>query len=188
MNKKSVIGLAAVSIVIAIFATWRFDLQVGGSQTTLPSFVSKEDVTADIAAISTSRYTHPDGLFSFTYPNGATVKSIPDESGETVVVEAGLSAAAGEGSGIQIVIAPFDEDIALTPERIKQDIPDITMNDTQTIKVDGTQAVAFTSTDASFGASAEVWLVRGGKLYQISTPDNSRALLYNLLTQWKWNR
>lgn len=199
LNKKTYLIGAAGALVVTGFLLANKHVPV--PDTSLPTFVSQEDGTSASKA-PTTRFTDPSGAFSFAYPTGASVHTAPgDGGGEVITVE---QAGSASGAGIQIVVASFDEDIALTPERIKADIPDMVMSDTQMIQVDGTQAVAFTSTDASFGRSAEVWLVRGGKLYQISlptttstaqaglptaqagTPDNSRALLYNLLTTWRW--
>ena len=182
-----VAGIAVIGMVI-LFVQLSADQN---TQESIPAFLKNGTKPAlEESAISKTHYVHPNGAFSFAYPEGASVRMVPGEDdGEVLTIEQERGAGMFTAQvGIQIATTPFDEDSALTPERIKKDIPDMVMGEVQMIRVDGTQAVAFTSTDASFGASAEVWMVYGGRLYQISVPDNSRALLYNLLTTWTWNR
>lgn len=149
------------------------------SDTSLPSFLT-EDVSGVKSEQPASSYTHPDNSFSFSYPDDFSVRTQDDgEGGETITIE-------HEGIGMQIAFTPFDETIALTGERIKQDIPELVMNNTEVISVGGTRAVAFTSTNASTEISNEIWFVHTGRLYQASAPKGSEKLMSGIITTWRW--
>jgi hypothetical protein len=91
---------------------------------------------------------------------------------------------------VQILISEFDEPgSVLTTDRIKQDIPDMDIRDSQLILLgeQSGQGVAFLSDNESFaGNSREVWFVYKGKLYQISTYARLDPLLQSILATWKF--
>lgn len=180
MNTKRV-GVVLAVLAVASIAVLAMRGREGEGAAGLPAFLNeaiKESQGAD--ASSAPRYTHPGEVFSFAYPEGFTPKLQSDgEDGQVVVVEDGAQ-------GVQIAIVPFDEDIALTPERIKTDIPDLVMERVETVAVAGVQAVAFQSTNASTAASSEVWFVHAGNLYLVSAPQGSEHLISGILTSWKF--
>lgn len=167
---------------IAILATWVPGTPVNNSATKLPAFLGEVVKEGEAPASAVARYVHPDSSFSFSYPEGFTPKLQSDgEDGEVVVLENGEI-------GVQIAIVPFDEDIILTIERIKTDIPDLVMERAEGVRVAGAEAVAFQSTNASTAASNEVWFIRGGKVYMISAPQGGEALVSGIITTWKWDK
>lgn len=110
-----------------------------------------------------SRYTHPARGFSFQYPEGFAVSSFEEGGGEMVLAEGG-----GTGNGFQIFIAPFDELGPITVERIRQDLPDIPIEEPQQTEISGIPALAFVGSDPSAGKTREVWFAENGQLYQVS--------------------
>lgn len=123
-------------------------------------------------------YVHQTTGFSFSYPALFSVSSFgstSEEGGETILIQS-----SNEEKGLQVLITPFDEDVALTEARIHDDIPDLTMSDvsTQTLgsRKKTVQAVVFTSTNSLMGKSREAWFVYKGLLYQISAPENAHEL------------
>ncbi|OHA83139.1 MAG: hypothetical protein A2408_01525 [Candidatus Yonathbacteria bacterium RIFOXYC1_FULL_52_10] len=148
--------------------------------TKLPAFLSEANEASSVTINTGARYVHTDKSFSFLYPEGFTPKLQSDgEDGEVVVLEDGEI-------GVQIAAIPFDEDIALTPERIKQDLPDLITERTEIVSVGGAQAVAFKSTNASTASSNEVWFVHAGKLYLVSAPSGSEALVSGIIKTWEF--
>lgn len=179
-NKKIIGGLIVAITGIAILATWIPDTQVNNSATKLPAFLSEVGNESGAPLSTGTRYVHVDNSFSFSYPEGFIPKLQSDgEDGEVVVIENGEL-------GIQITVVPFDEDIVLTPERIRQDLPDLVMERTEIVSVAGVQAVAFQSTNASTAQSNEVWFVYRGNLYLVSAPRGSEALVSGIIKTWQF--
>ena len=112
-------------------------------------------------------------------PEGATTTNVEDEEGETILV----SKAAFDNFQMQIYIMPFDEDIVLTADRIKQDIPDIKMRDAREIKVGETKGVKFVDEDQN---TKEIWFVRGGFLYQVSSILKDEKITEEIIKSWGW--
>lgn len=127
--------------------------------------------TSDVGKLNA--YQNDTYGFSFALSEGATTTSVPDESGETILIQ----------GKVQIYIMPFDEDIVLTAERIKKDIPDLKMGDEKSAKVGETSAVSFTDLDQN---TREIWFVRGGYLYQVSSVSADEKVTEEIMESWRW--
>lgn len=128
-------------------------------------------------------YTDTDYHFSFLYPRVYHARSFSDlEDTKTVLVED-----QDIKQGLQVFVSPFDEDITLTTERIKKEMPDLVVLEPQNISMDGVTGVAFRSTNALSTESSELWFVHNGNLYQVSAPVTSKDLFDAIITKWKWN-
>ncbi len=126
-----------------------------------------------------TQYTNEAYSFSFTTPPGYTVH----ETEDVVTVENTT------GDGIQILLTPVDEDIpVMTAERIRADIPDLVIADTETVEIGPDRlGLAFKSDNEAFdGASREVWFVFNGFLYQISTYERLDSVLKSIFNSWKF--
>ena len=179
-RNKKIIGAILLTITVIGFALVVSGRGDNSPATKLPAFLSEAIEGSNTPVSAGARYTHTDNSFSFSYPEGFTPKLQSDgEDGEVVVLENGEI-------GVQIAIVSFDEDIALTPERIKQDLPDLTTERTEIVSIGGAQAVAFKSTNASTASSNEVWFVHAGKLYLVSAPSGSEALVSGIIKTWKF--
>ncbi|MFH0804489.1 MAG: hypothetical protein V1896_02720 [Candidatus Zambryskibacteria bacterium] len=72
--------------------------------------------------------------------------------------------------GFEITIIPFDESGPLTAERIKQDLPDLAMNNVKDFFIStDIKGISFDSTDENIGDTHEVWFSAKGELYQFRT-------------------
>lgn len=133
-------------------------------------------------------YTNDEYRFSVILPEGFGARSGENEfGGDTVVLED------DSANGVQIIISPFDEapegkGYVLTAERITQDLPDMTIADTQSVEVgENNKGIAFKSDNPAFdGASREVWFVFRGNLYQISTYERLDELLKTMFGTWRF--
>ena len=134
-------------------------------------------------------YQSQDKNFSFEYPKNFVASSGDlDSGGKKIVVES-----TEPKKGFQITILPFDEAGPLTVARIKQDLPDMIINDASQLLLNlrggeggVISAVAFNSTDENIGNTYEVWFVSGGNLYQIQTYEEFALSLQNILKSWKF--
>lgn len=134
-----------------------------------------------------SVYTHPDPYFSFNYPKTMNASSFEEAEGETVLLQSSPSGAGGVGTlGMQIFISPFEEDITLTAERIKKDIPGIKMSGEKPVSVGNITAASFMGQDESLGQTYEVWLVYNKHLYQILSYASQKDLVNKILATWNW--
>lgn len=96
----------------------------------------------------------------------------------------------------QVFVSPFDEPSSeLTPERIKSDLPNIEVNNPQSIVIGSGNipAVIFGSNNESLGEIREIWFVwppdplpHGNYLYQITAFANLDAFLGPILETWQF--
>ena len=119
--------------------------------------------------------------FSFKHPADFTVGEIQEETHTTFLVQK------QDGSqGIQISVSSFDEAV-VTKERIKQDVPDIVIEQESPIEIEGVQAgLAFISNGAGAGKSREVWFSYKGHLYQATTLIAHDSILKSILATWNF--
>jgi hypothetical protein len=145
--------------------------------------------TSEIAKIQpsdfTETYKNARYRFSFKYPSGYAVTSVPDEAtdGDIILIQKRDGKA-----GVQIAVSPFDElDAILTPNRIENEAG-INIESPQDVLIGKSgKGLAFIGTNTSFGRSREVWFVFGTTLYQMSTYIELDELLKNILGTWSFN-
>lgn len=131
----------------------------------------------------TPTYTDIDYNFSFSYPGTYTASAFSDiEDTKTILLGSFASK-----SGAQVFISPFDEDIVLTTERIKKEMPDLVVLEPKSIPLGGITGVSFRSTNTLNTESYELWLVYRGKLYQVSAPVVNKDLFDAIITKWQWH-
>src|SRR3989338_6495017 len=132
----------------------------------------------------TETYTSPYYGFAYKYPKGFNATELDDDSGNTVLVQN-----AEEKKGFQVYITPFDEAEPLNGVRILEDLPasevidpkDVLIGEEKTIN-----AVIFLSTNSSFGKTREVWFVRDGFLYQVTTYEGQDNFIGPIVETWKF--
>lgn len=132
----------------------------------------------------TKEYTNTMYNFSFLYPQTYTATTFFDAVQEADVV---LVQHAEQGSGFQIQITPFDENIRiLTAQRVKQDLPTLVMADVQEVDLgEYGKGIAFMSNNENFGGSSrEVWFVWNKNLYQVSTYKHLDTVVQAVMNTW----
>ncbi len=87
--------------------------------------------------------------------------------------------------GFQIFIVPYAE-TTISDAQFKKDVPSAVRTDEEAITLDGVPAVAFRSRDEALGETREVWVIRGGYLYEITAPRTLEAWLSEVLLTWKF--
>lgn len=190
MNMKKYLVYILIALFILAMAAFVF-LQFRSTGSGKISSDSKSPVvTIPVIAISDLTQTYTDDTYhlSFKYPEGYAVTSFPDpqDGNANVIVIQNSSTTVG----FQMRVAPIDEEISvLTVERIRQDLPDLIINNPQDVILgDGAAAgkgVAFTSDDPAFGgASREVWFIFNHNLYQIRTYAAYDPLIQAVLGSW----
>lgn len=149
---------------------------------------SLEQVSADMPTVDSGQgFTHEgdqyvNTLYGFSFVLHSDYKTQSNSVGEGAEV---FTFDAGEGKSFQIFVMPYDEP-AITPERIRIDIPDIIMNNIRTATLDGADALVFESVESSLGETYEIWFAHGERLYQITTYIANEKELNNILQTWKF--
>ena len=171
-----------ISVIVLISAGIFYGLKPEKGIT--PSDLNASDIPTASNIDLTETYTNERFGFSFKYPLGFTIGSVDQPDGSTLVIVQNNKA-----EGFQISIQPIDEDIqALTVERIRQDLPDIMIQNPQDVILgEHGKGVAFMSDDPTFdGKSREVWFVFNKTLYQIRTYERYDPLLQAVLSTWEF--
>lgn len=186
MNQKKSSILAAVTalaLVVSGYFIWRYM----AAEPQGISFTLQDATAVDVTGFSpdsadAETYTHDGYRMSFKYPRGFKVISIPDDIGESIVVQD-----AEAKIGFQIYVSPFDESgSVITEERLRADIPDIVIEDAQPIALEeGSAGIAFITGEGQY-RTREVWFAYDGYLYQINAPLAYDALLQKVLSAWQF--
>lgn len=134
----------------------------------------------------TQTYSNEEYRFSFKYPEGFTVATIPsigegEGGGETILVES-----SDKKVGIQILISSYGFDVDITEAMVRSDIPEMKIENVQEVEIgSGRKGVAFISDNQAFnGQSREVWFVFNSNLYQISTYAKYDEFLKKIFATW----
>lgn len=138
-------------------------------------------INAEARAQAEGRYYNERYGFSFALPEGVQVherKEGPESA--TIRIEDG----AGE-RGFQAFVLPYGEE-AISPERFQMDVPSGVRINEEVITLDGVPAVAFRSEDARLGSTREIWFIREGYLYEVTSLVKDEAWLHSVLLTWKF--
>jgi len=161
MKKNIVVVVVLVLIVVGIGA---LVFIAGGSSSKAPSILPTS------ATSTPGVYNDTTAGFSFKYPLDATVQNTTDQNdggaGNTTLIVKAKS-----GEEIQVTVSPFDENISLTADRIKKDIPTMVMKNTKTVQEGVASGALGTAVQAVYFETAttrEVWFVTASNLYQVS--------------------
>jgi hypothetical protein len=119
--------------------------------------------------------------FSLFYPPELAVTEQSEGGGALTVTFQNVQKA----EGFQIFIVPYSEK-QITDERFRQDEPSGVRNGLQNIVIDGATGASFYSTNATLGDTAEVWFVKEGYLYEVTTLKPLASWLTPILNSWKF--
>lgn len=122
--------------------------------------------------------------FSFGYPDPLKAGSQTDDNGNTTI----LVQDTASHVGFQVYITPWSNSAVTTvsADDVAASLPDIQMHNPTQVSINGTPALAFQATDATFGDSRQVWFIRKGFLYQVSSYSSQDPLLEKVLSSWRW--
>ena len=134
------------------------------------------DVTATPAlndAVAAAPRGHPEGWeeyynnrygFSLFHPPQQKVQEFDEGGGAmTITFEDATSV-----SGFQIFVVPYSG-LQITEDRFIQDVPSGVRTNVENTYVGGARAVTFNSYNALLGDTREVWFIRNGYLYEVTT-------------------
>lgn len=144
-------------------------------------FVPAPRDAKEAAELAAGRYYNERYGFSLALPEGALVREQKEGgTGVTVRIEN-----AAEERGFQVFVVPYDEP-TITDERFNEDIPSHMRAQEEPIQLDGVAALAFVSHDNRLGDLREVWAIRDGYLYEITSLADDELWLSGILLTWKF--
>ena len=121
--------------------------------------------------------------FSLLYPENLEINE-HKEGGNAITI---TFQDAKKGEGFQIFILPYGEN-QVSGERFKQDIPTGVRKDMSDIIIDGATGAAFYSRDAILGETREIWFIRSGLLYEVTTLAELDTWLSEIMKTWRFER
>ena len=135
----------------------------------------------------TKEYKNARYGFSLLHPSGLSVGTFDEGGGASTITFQNPEKA----EGFQIFIVPYGEPQAGLPaqageKRFRQDVPSGVRKSLRKIAVGGTRGDAFYSESATLGATREVWFVRGGFLYELTTLKSLDRWLGTIVKTWKF--
>lgn len=87
--------------------------------------------------------------------------------------------------GFQVFIVPYAEP-TISDARFKQDVPSGVRKNVEPTTLDGVTAVTFNSEDGLLGATREIWVLRGGYLYEITTFSGVGNWFTPIIQSWRF--
>jgi len=190
MTKRSTYIIFSVIIALALAVTGVLYLKSSRESDTAKNADETRETNNSLKI-----YRDPGFGFVFTYPEryGLTVLPTDAGDGETIL----LQNKDGSKDGFQIVVSPFDEPYdsgpgkpgPITAERIKQDIPDMTIESPMDVvigKGKATPALIFFSSQESFGRTREVWFLGNGSVFQVTGYAASDAMIGSVMETWSF--
>ncbi len=185
-NKILWIILGGLILVIFAIAALNFKLLNIEPSNTKSSNSETSDASnikpSDIKPLNSETFSHTDPNFSLQYPKNISITKFEDGASETILLKD------PQQKDTQIFISSFDEDIVLSAERIKKDLPKLVIENPTEVMIGGkVKAVSFTSTNNLAIPTREVWFVYNGYLYQISIPLEIESAIGEILKTWKFN-
>ena len=120
--------------------------------------------------------------FSLTYPKDLQVKEYDDGTSASTIT---FEDATGK-IGFQIFIVPYKEDY-ITTEQFKKDVPSGVMKNPTDVIIGGGRATMFNSQDVAKNETREVWFIKDGFLYEITTPADLDVWLARILSTWHFD-
>lgn len=127
-----------------------------------------------------SEYHNTTYHFSVIYPDNLSASEHTSPSGAAFSFEDDKNIV-----GFQVYVQPFSGS-QISEQQFKQDIPSGVRTDLKDIKIDGAVGAAFYSTDHLLGATREMWFIRNGLLYEVTTFKESDTWLDSIMQTWKF--
>ena len=126
-------------------------------------------------------YTDTHYGFSLQMPQGLSAERYDEGGGASTFTFQNV----GAGQGFQIFIVPYSG-AQISDARFKEDEPSGVRTGAQNISIGGVPAVSFYSTNLALGDTAEIWFIRSGYLYEVTTLKPLAGWLSQIMQSWKF--
>ena len=89
------------------------------------------------------------------------------------------------GEAFQVYVTPY-ADKQVTSQQFTLDEPSGVKKDAKDVMIGGVRGTMFFSTNTSLGNTREVWFIKNGFLYEVTTYQELDAWLSQIMTTWKF--
>ena len=176
---RYIVGFIIIISTIAIFSYFFFTRKTNkdvakqdnnsNSQNLTPTSLPTGNNAQDIAVPSALpegyiKYQNDKYSFYFYHSPQAKITEYDQGQGATIITLENES----KVKGMQIFIVPYWEN-TISEERFKADVPSKVRTNIKKTFVDDVEAVTFNSVDKNLGETYEIWFIRGGYLYEVTT-------------------
>ncbi|HVZ76269.1 MAG TPA: hypothetical protein VG934_03330 [Candidatus Paceibacterota bacterium] len=178
---RIIVTLLGIGIVVA--ALWygiQFFTHHSSSNTNVP-FGQMTTPPVQQAPAGYKEYHSDLYRFSIIYPDDLAFLAYPEAAGGGTFTFENDS----QGRGFQVYVTPF-QGSQITDERFKADDPSGVRDNLQNITVDGAVGASFYGKDKALGDTAEIWFLREGYLYEVTTLKATADLLTSVMQTWKF--
>lgn len=119
--------------------------------------------------------------FSLFYPSGMEVTEFDEGGGASTITFQNT----GEVKGFQIFIVPYGAP-QVSAERFHKDVPSGVREQSTNLTIDGAVADMFFSKNITLGDTREVWFIKNGYLFEVTTLKSLDAWLTGIIQTWKF--
>ena len=187
---KKIVVILVLGAVLAALGFWGW--QKMKTPSISPEAIQNQDeeiLGEEKISETVKTYQDPELGVSFEYPDNLTFQQFPQDDGLVIVIQG------NDGqNGFQAVVAPYEESEALSLDLIRDFAEDLTIKDEKEIALGEkgeVQAFSFTLKDPSeeeedLATFNEIWFVRKGKLYQISSDPDFAPHMEKILQSFKF--
>jgi hypothetical protein len=142
--------------------------------------ISFTQSVATIIPVEWKKFESIDYAFSFFYPPELVLRE-ESESGRRRVIRLEN---VETGEGLQVYIQPYNE-LSIDKSQYSKDLAGAPVRDKEETVVADVSATAFRSEHPTLGETREVWFIRGGYLFQVTSPKPYEAQLSAILSTWR---
>jgi hypothetical protein len=118
---------------------------------------------------------------SLFYPESLVVQKTDEGSGASTIT----FQSPAEERGFQIFVVPYAEP-QITTEQFRKDAPSGVRKGLKDVMIDGATGASFYSENTALGETAEIWLIHGWYLYEVTTLKPLAPWLGDIMQSWKF--
>jgi len=178
--------LAPIIIVIIALGIWSWfflvpsprpaDQPLWQTASSTANFSQVTEASTDLNTYRNSRYH-----FKLNFPSALKHREYDEGNGAmTIIFEDPAN-----NYGFQIFIVPYDLNY-VSADRIKLDLPSGVVKDQFEVMIDDAEGAIFTSQNPVMGETREVWFIKDGYLYEVTTYLELDPWLSQIMATWQW--
>ena len=189
MKNKIRIVILGTCILIGVGAFYIYDNRgvitalantESASSTSTPPLPASTSTT-QVASQGKRQYSKKAFHFSLLYPENLQVQEYKEQGGGFTVTFQDVAAQ----QEVQVFVTPYG-DAQITDARFKLDVPSGVKIDPTNIVVDGAKGMEFFSNAPTMDDTREVWFIKNGYLYEVTTFKELDSWLAQIMQTWKF--
>lgn len=192
-NKYFTISISIIVVLLVGFLLYRYYTRPNISQIFSEKQNQAENATATpatnflntlpprTAPAGSKEYRSEAYHFSLFYPENLSVKEYKEAGGAQTITFSDNQ----EDKSFQIFVLPF-KGSQVTEKRFKMDVPSGVLKEPVDVMIDNIRATAFFSSNAIMGDTREVWFIKNGFLYEVTTYKELDTWLAGIMQSWKF--